>query len=153
MVLQNFITGLINIGLRNGLVLGGIKPSFKPILTYRRWCSVGLTRWKYHMEMLKFWNAMLTNYELACIWTPWWRYQTEIFSALLVLCEGKPSVTGEFGGSPSQRSVFSDLRLNNRFSKHSARRWFETHRTHYDVIVMANLPLSEATELLVPRRS
>ena len=53
----------------------------------------------------------------------------ETFSALLVLCEGNPPVTGGF---PSQRpltwsfDVYFDLRLNKRLSKQSRRRWFET---------------------------
>ena len=53
----------------------------------------------------------------------------ETFSALLALCEGKSPVTGEF---PSQRlvtwslDVFFNLRLNQRVSKQSGRRWFET---------------------------
>ena len=43
-------------------------------------------------------------------------------------CEGNSPVTGEF---PSQRTVtrsfvFFDLHLNNRLSKPSRRRWFET---------------------------
>ena len=59
----------------------------------------------------------------------WRRHQMETFSALLALCVGNSSVTGEF---PSQRpvtrsfDVFFDLRLNIRFSKQSRRRWFET---------------------------
>ena len=59
----------------------------------------------------------------------WWRHQMEIFSALLVICEGNSSVIGEF---PSQRpvalsfDVFFDLCLNRRLSKQSRRRWFET---------------------------
>ena len=50
-------------------------------------------------------------------------------SALLDLCEGNSSVTGEF---PSQRpvtqsfDVFFDMRLNKRLSKHSWGWWFET---------------------------
>ena len=60
---------------------------------------------------------------------PWWRYQMEIFSALLVLCVGNSSVTDEF---PAQRSVtrsfdvFFDLRLNKQLSKQSWGWWFET---------------------------
>ena len=60
---------------------------------------------------------------------PWWRHQTETFSALLDVCEGTPLVNG---GIPSQRpvtrsfDVFFDLRLNKRLSKQSRRRWFET---------------------------
>ena len=58
----------------------------------------------------------------------WWRHQMKAFSALQALCEGNSLVTGEF---PSQRPVtwsfdiFFDLRLNNRLSKPSRRRWFE----------------------------
>ena len=66
---------------------------------------------------------------LLLTWFIWWRHQIETFSALLVLCEGNPSVTAGF---PSQRPVtrsfdiLFDLRLSNRFNKHSRRRWFET---------------------------
>ena len=48
---------------------------------------------------------------------------------LLALCEGNPSVTGEF---PSQRpmtrsfDLFSDLHLNKQLGEQSRRRWFET---------------------------
>ena len=58
----------------------------------------------------------------------WWRHQTETFSALLALCGGNSTVTGEF---PSQRpvtrrfDVFFDLGLNKRSSKQSRRGWFE----------------------------
>ena len=59
----------------------------------------------------------------------WWRHQMETFSALLALCAGNSSVTGEF---PSQRpvtrsfEVFFDLCLNKRLSKQLRRRRFET---------------------------
>ena len=59
----------------------------------------------------------------------WWRHQIETISALLALCAGNPSVTGEF---PSQRPVtwscdaFFDLHPNKRLSKQSWRGWFET---------------------------
>ena len=55
------------------------------------------------------------------------------------LCAGNSPVTGEF---PAQRpvirsfAVFFDLHLNQQLSKQWRRRWFETHRGHYDVIVM-----------------
>ena len=58
-----------------------------------------------------------------------WRHQKETFSALLALCYDNPMVAWGF---PSQRpvmgrfDVFFDLRLQNRLSKHSRRRWFET---------------------------
>ena len=59
----------------------------------------------------------------------WWRHQMETFSALLALCAGNSTVTGEF---PSQRpetrsfDVLFDLRLNKRLSKQSRGWWFET---------------------------
>ena len=73
----------------------------------------------------------------SCLWSPqvvvvsytWRRHQMEAFSALLVLCDGNPPVTGGF---PLQRPVtrsfefFFDLLLNKRLSKQSRRRWFET---------------------------
>ena len=59
----------------------------------------------------------------------WWRHQMETFSALLPLCAGNSSVTGEF---PLQRPVTRsfdvpfDLRLTSRLSKHSQGWWFAT---------------------------
>ena len=64
----------------------------------------------------------------SCYQTPWWRHQTETFSALLAICVRGP-VTGEF---PAQRPVtrsfdaFFDLRLNELLSKQSFGWWFET---------------------------
>ena len=63
-------------------------------------------------------------------------------SALLALCAGNSLVTGEF---PSQRpvtrsfDVFFDLRQNKWLSKQSWGWWCETHRAHYDAIVMITL--------------
>ena len=54
----------------------------------------------------------------------WWRHQMETFSALLSLCAGNSSITGEF---PSQRPAarsfeyFFDLSLDKQFRC----RWFE----------------------------
>ena len=59
--------------------------------------------------------------------------------ALLAICAGNSPVPGEF---PAQKpvtqsfDVFFDLRLNKRLRKQSWGWWFETHRAHYDVIVM-----------------
>ena len=74
------------------------------------------------------WKSIVGN-----IWSQqsWWRHQMETFSALLVLCDGNPPVTGGF---PSQRvSDFDgtllfifDLCLNKRLSKQSTSLWFET---------------------------
>ena len=50
----------------------------------------------------------------------WWRHQMETFSALLAICAGNSSVTGDF---PAQRpvtgsfDVFFDLTVNKRLSK------------------------------------
>ena len=66
---------------------------------------------------------------------PWWRHQMKTVSALLVLYEGNPQVTGGF---PSQRPVtrsfdgFFDVRLNKRLGKQL---WFERHSAHCDVTV------------------
>ena len=63
----------------------------------------------------------------------------EIYSALLAICTGSSPVTSEY---PAQRpvarsfEVFFDLPRNKRLSKQSWGWWFETHRAHYDVIVM-----------------
>ena len=63
----------------------------------------------------------------------------ETFSALLALCEGNPTVTGEF---PSQRpvtrsfEVFFDLRLNKRLSNNREAGDLRRHRAHYDIIVI-----------------
>ena len=60
---------------------------------------------------------------------PWWCHRMKIFSALLAICVGNSSVTGEF---PAQRpvtrsfDVFFDLRMNKRLSKPSWGWWFET---------------------------
>ena len=60
---------------------------------------------------------------------PWWRHQTETFSALLAPCAGNSPVPGEF---PTQRpvtrsfDVFFDLCQNKRLSKQSWGWWFET---------------------------
>ena len=48
----------------------------------------------------------------------------EIFSVLLVLCEGNPPVTCGFSSAELWFFCF-DLRLNKRLSKQSRRRWFE----------------------------
>ena len=59
----------------------------------------------------------------------WWRHQMEKFFALLAICTGNSSVTGEF---PAQRpvtrsfDVFFDLHLNKRLSKQWWGWWFET---------------------------
>ena len=69
----------------------------------------------------------------------WWRHQMETLSALLVLCERNPSVTGRL---PSQKpvtrsfDVFFDLRLNKRLSKQLSAVDLRRHCAHYVVTVM-----------------
>ena len=69
----------------------------------------------------------------------------ERFSALLALCEGNSSVTGEF---PAQRpvtqsfDVFFDLRLNKRLSNYTDVGALRCHRAHYDAIVMNTLGIT-----------
>ena len=85
------------------------------------------------------WRNMWSD---ICPIPQWWRHQMEIFSALLALCAGNSSVTGEF---PTQRpvtrsfDVFFDLHLIKLLSKHSRGWWFETlscpwwrHRNDYN---------------------
>ena len=58
----------------------------------------------------------------------WWRHQMETFSALLALCAGNSSITGEFPSRmPVTRifDIFFDLPLNKWLSKQPRRRWFE----------------------------
>ena len=80
---------------------------------------------------------------IMCVFS-WWRHQMETVSALLVLCEGNPLVTGGF---PSQRpvterfNIFVDLYLKKRLIKQSARRWFET-LPRQSLTSVLQLPLS-----------
>ena len=77
-------------------------------------------------------SSVLLHWSICCGINPrsWWRHQMETFSALLALYAGNSPVTCEF---PSQRpvtpsfDVFFDLCLNKPLSKHSRRRWFQTH--------------------------
>ena len=63
----------------------------------------------------------------------------DTFSALLALCKGNPSVTGEFSSQkPVMLSfdVFFDLHLNKRLSKQSRPGDLRRHRANYDVTVI-----------------
>ena len=65
----------------------------------------------------------------ALPFSPWWRHQTETFSASLAICAGNSPVTGEFPAQkPVTRSfdVFFDFRLNKRLRKQSGGWWFQT---------------------------
>ena len=69
----------------------------------------------------------------------WWRHQIETFSALLTLCTGNSTVTGEF---PSQRpmmwsfNIFFDMCLNKQFNKHWDACDLRRHHAHYVITVM-----------------
>ena len=70
----------------------------------------------------------------------WWRRQMETFSALLAFVLGihRLPVNSPHKGQWREAEVrcFFDQRPNTRLSEQSIRRWFETHRAHYDVTVM-----------------
>ena len=79
--------------------------------------------------------------EVQYIRFAWWRHHVEAFSALLALCAGNSSVTGEFAAQrPARRSfdVFFDLHLNGWASNRDTGD-LRCHRAHYDVIVMTLL--------------
>ena len=68
--------------------------------------------------------AFKRNHTTTIVINPWWRHQTEKFSALPAICGGihHSPATGEF---PTQKpvtqsfDVFFGLRLNKRLSKQS----------------------------------
>ena len=70
---------------------------------------------------------------------PWWRHQTETFSALLALCAGKSPIPGEI---PAQRpgtrnfDVIFDLAWINGWVKICEAGDLGRHHAHYGVIVM-----------------
>ena len=72
--------------------------------------------------VFKIWtlDESVNNYVIHLAWScelfRWWRHHMETFSALLAICAGNSSVTGEFPAHrPVTRSfdVFLDLRLIN----------------------------------------
>ena len=94
----------------------------------------------YDVTVMKCWRY------LFLIWVcklPWWRYQMEIFSALLALCAGNSLVTGEF---PSKRPV-TELwcflwPAPEHVTNGRANNWdasdLRCHHAHHDVTVMTN---------------
>ena len=97
-------------------------------IKFTRYCLTHLIS-KFSWALRSFEICWVRHYIVhKVLFGTWWRLQMETFSTLLALCEGNSPVTGEF---PSQRpvtwsfDVFFDLRLNNRLSKPSRRRWFE----------------------------
>ena len=80
------------------------------------------------------WQLRLTSQcelDLGVRHTAWWRRQMETFSALLAICVGNSTVTGEF---PAKRPVTQsfDVFFDNNGDASDLRR----HRAHYDVTVM-----------------
>ena len=76
----------------------------------------------------------------------------ETFSTLLAICVGNSPVTSEFHAQrPVTRSFdsFFGLRLNKWLSKWLWGWWFETHRAHYDVIVMWVFIMAESWEVKI----
>ena len=82
----------------------------------------------------------------------------ETFSALLAICAGNSSVTGEFpaqGPVPRSFDVFFDLRLNKRLIKWSWGRWFETPyrplwRHYYDQLKVLSTEMLSSRNKLEP---
>ena len=71
-----------------------------------------------------WWNEYIFSFPVIA----WWRHEMETFSVSLALCEENPPVTGGF---PSQRLVTRIFDvffvcLDERLSKQSRRRWFDT---------------------------
>ena len=69
--------------------------------------------WRTRLEAMVYVRSshiVLTLVLLAMIFfiSPWWRHQIEAFSALLALCEGNSSATGEF---PAQKASDAELRI------------------------------------------
>ena len=65
----------------------------------------------------------------TCMVLTWWRHQMKSFSALLGLCEGKPSVTGGFPHKGQWRGAlmfYFTCAWKKRLSKQSTRWRFET---------------------------
>ena len=92
----------------------------------------------------------------GCLIKSWWRHQTETLSALLVLREGNPSVTGGF---PSQRpvtrtfDVFFGVHPDKRLRKQTRCWWFETPWRslwrHCNVLVRYQLKCNWASIFLI----
>ena len=83
---------------------------------------------KYLENTMMLYNKNMI-YRTSSRMTTWGRHQMETFFALLAICTGNSTVTGEF---PTQRpltrsfDIFVDLPLNKRLSKKSWGWWFET---------------------------
>ena len=78
----------------------------------------------------------------------WWRYQLETLSALLVLCEGYPSIPLTKKQWRSFEVFFHDIQ-SRRLDKELNGRWFGTPWRSFDVTVMLAFIL-DGTELHHP---
>ena len=117
---------------------------YKPCAAFRKYCEDNQSQSKSnYLKLTGDINHLCYNVSSVCetrlfsinlAWgwisrVSWWRDQMETFCALLVLCAGNSTVTGE---CPSQRpmtrsfDVFFDLHLNKRLSKQSCGWWFQT---------------------------
>ena len=96
-------------------------------------------RWNHFIHRARDKMATMLQTSYLGVFSSWWRHQMETFSALLAICAGNSSVTGEF---PAQRPVARCFYVsfictwifswvNNREADDLRR-----HRAHYDVTVM-----------------
>ena len=73
----------------------------------------------WHSSLTYICTILLQLFNIAVICS-WWRHQMETFFALLALCAGNSSVTGELSAQRPvtwSLDVFFDLRLNKRLNK------------------------------------
>ena len=101
--------------------------------------------------------AAMHWYQLWANCSTWWRHQMEIFPALLALCAGDSSITGEFSAQrPVTRSfdVFFDVHLDKRLSKQSWGLWFETPSRslwhHCNACAVCQLRMQAQESLAIP---
>ena len=85
----------------------------------------------YHESIFAKYNNDIKNTwkNISDVLCGWWRHQMETFSALLAICAGNSSITGEFlTQRPVTQSfdVIFEMRPNKRLSKQSWGWWFET---------------------------
>ena len=110
---------------------GVSKPMWNIVMAVTRYtCSTICDSLCYKPDIVRkqiAWWILITCRLLFYI--PWWRHHMETLTALLAICAGNSSVTGEF---PAQRpvtrnfDVFFDQRLNKCLSKQWWGWWFET---------------------------
>ena len=99
-----------------------------PLNTGKHFTWIGSEAWGQSLKFLGmlYWNFPIRNDHDDVIW---WRHHMETFSALLVICEGNPPVTG---GRWCGTLMFSLICWANNRNVGDLRR----HRAHYDVTIM-----------------